>query len=56
MRKNQLKTLEMIKKIKNKNSVDKLHSRMKLAIQEIIHLEDLTEKFFLGAAQKDKGI
>lgn len=54
MKKNKLEILEMIKNKKTKNSVDELDSRMRLAVQEIIKLEELTKKFFPGTAQKDK--
>lgn len=51
MKKNELETLKMIKKI-----ICELDSRIKLAVQEITKLEDLARKFFPNAAQKDKEI
>ena len=41
---------------KEKMSVGGLDSRLKLAVEEIIKLEDLAKKFFLDVAQKDKEI
>lgn len=37
-------------------SVGGLDSRLKLAVEEIIKLEDLAKKFFLDVAQEDKEI